>query len=294
MTGTAATRAADSASPTRTISDALAAARTRITWSDARVLLSHAMQRDAAYLIAHDRDALDARCLHEFRALVSRRAAGEPVAYITGRREFFGIEFNVTPDVLIPRPETELLVELALRHIPADGPWRVLDLGTGCGCIALSIAMHRPQARLTATDCSQDALAVARENAAALGARHVEFAAGVWFAAVHGSQFDLIVSNPPYVAAGNHCLEEGDLRFEPRDALRSGAGGLDALHLVAAGAPAHLAADGWLLFEHGYDQGRACRAMLKAAGFAAVFTQRDLAGIERVSGGRFDASSQSR
>lgn len=294
MTEAPVARASERTADTATVGDALAAARRSITPVDARILLSHVMQRDAAYLVAHDRDALGAHCLHEFGALVSRRAAGEPVPYLTGRREFFGIEFKVTPAVLIPRPETELLVELALERIPADRQCRVLDLGTGSGCIALSIARHRPQARVTATDCSRDALAVARENAAVLGARHVEFAAGSWFAAVRGSQFDLIVSNPPYVAVGDRCLDEGDLRFEPRDALRSGAGGLDSLRLIAAGASAHLPADGWLLLEHGHDQGRACRTMLKAAGFAAVFTHRDLAGIERVSGGRFDSGSQSR
>lgn len=286
MNGRPATDMPASAPASPTIGQALAAARARIASVDACVLLSHALRRDAAYLIAHAEDALDRELGREFEALIARRTAGEPVAYITGRREFFGLEFKVTPAVLIPRPETELLVELALERIPTDRPFRVLDLGTGSGCVAASIAVNRPQARVMATDRSREALAVAQENAHALGARNVGFAAGGWFVAVGGRCFDLIVSNPPYVAEGDPHLHQGDLRFEPRTALTGGTDGLDALRLIAGEAHMHLAAGGWIICEHGHDQGRQCRAMLEAARLGAVFTHRDFAGIERVSGGQ--------
>lgn len=271
---------------TRTIAQALAAAEERIDPLDARVLLCHALARDMAYLIAHRDEPLDPERLHAFESLAARRSAGEPVAYLTGRREFYGLDFRVTPAVLIPRPETECLVELALEHIPRGKPCTVADLGTGSGCVAIAIARHRSQAWITATDASPEALAVARGNAAALAVTNVEFAAGSWWHAVEDRCFDLVVSNPPYVAEGDPHLGEGDLRFEPRVALAGGPDGLDAIRQIAAGAGAHLEPGGWILIEHGFDQGPSCRALLAQAGLADVRTWRDLAGHERVSGGR--------
>lgn len=271
---------------THTIAQALAAAEERIDPFDARVLLCHVLARDMAYLIAHRDESLDPERLCAFQSLAARRAAGEPVAYLTGRREFYGLDFKVTPAVLIPRPETERLVELALERIPLGKPCHVADLGTGSGCVAIAIARHRPQVQVTATDDSPEALAVARSNAAALGAANVEFAAGAWWHAVDHRCFDLIVSNPPYVAEGDPHLCEGDLRFEPRSALVGGPDGLDAIRLIAAGARAHLKPGGWILIEHGFDQAERCRALFAQAGLADVGTWKDLAGHERVSGGR--------
>jgi release factor glutamine methyltransferase len=249
---------------------------------DARVLLRKALGVDGAYLIAHGNDAITAQLETKFRALAARRAAGEPVAYIIGEREFYHHTFKVTPAVLIPRPETELLVELAMERKPE----RVLDLGTGSGCIAISVALACPSARVTAIDQSQPALEVARENAARLNARNVEFRVGNWFDSVRSETYDVIVSNPPYVAAGDAHLAQGDLRFEPASALASGTDGLADIRIIVAGARKHLASGGWLLFEHGYDQAARCRELLKQTGFGEVQSWRDLAGIERVSGGR--------
>lgn len=276
----------------RTIGQALAAAQRTIDALDARVLLCHVMQRGAAYLIAHAEEALDPQRAAAFDILVARRAAGEPIAYITGTREFFGLEFHVTPAVLIPRPETELLVELALARIALREESAVLDLGTGSGCVAISIARHRRHARVTAVDCSTEALALARENARALGVRNVTFAPGEWFGPVPGQRFDLIVANPPYVAEDDPHLALGDVRFEPRIALVAGGDGRDAIRAIVARAERHLVPRGWLLFEHGYEQGTACRALLGAAGFRGVGSWRDLAGHERVSAGwKLDVTS---
>ncbi len=252
---------------------------------DARVLLRHVIGCDEAWLISHKDRQLSAKEQEAYATLRARRAAGEPVAYLTGEREFYSLAFKVTPAVLIPRPETELLVETALEHIPADAPCRVLDLATGSGCVAIAIAKHCPRARMTATEVSLAALAVVRENAARHGV-NIEFMESDWFAALSGRRFDFIVANPPYVAEGDPHLNEGDLRFEPRPALVAGTAGLDCIEVIVEQAPRHLAAGGWLLFEHGYDQGACSRALLAAAGYADIVTRRDLAGIERVSGGR--------
>ncbi|MEQ1774281.1 MAG: peptide chain release factor N(5)-glutamine methyltransferase [Burkholderiales bacterium] len=249
---------------------------------DARVLLRTTLGVNDAYLVAHAADEISAQHEAHFCALAARRLAGEPVAYIVGEREFYDYVFRVTPAVLIPRPETELLVELALERKPE----RVLDLGTGSGCIAISIALAQPAAQVIALDQSEPALAVARENAVRLNARNVMFQPGDWFDAVPHQRFDLIVSNPPYVAAGDAHLAQGDLRFEPASALAAGADGLADIRVIVAGARAHLASGGWLLFEHGYDQALHCRELLLQAGFGEVQSWRDLAGIERVSGGR--------
>jgi release factor glutamine methyltransferase len=215
---------------------------------------------------------------------VQRRQQGEPIAYIVGQREFFGLPFQVNPAVLIPRPDTELIVELALERLAPRA--RMLDMGTGSGAIAVALAHSRPDAAVTALDVSAAALALAGRNAAANGAR-VEFLRSDWFGALDGGRrFELIVSNPPYIAAGDAHLVQGDLRFEPVGALTDHADGLSALRLIADGAPGFLVDGGWLLMEHGYDQAAAVRALLARRGFADVQSWQDLGGIERVSGGR--------
>jgi release factor glutamine methyltransferase len=252
---------------------------------DARALLGAVLGVDSTHLAAHPEQALTGSQLGGYLELAARRRAGEPVAYLTGEREFYSIAFKVTPAVLIPRPETELLVEAALQLIPADTALRVLDLATGSGCVAVAIALHRPRARVTATDASRAALEVARENAARHGAA-IECVESDWFAALAGRRFDWVVANPPYVAEHDPCLEEGDLRFEPRAALVAGADGLSCIRVIVSRARAHLEAGGGLLFEHGHDQAEECRALLARAGYREVSSRRDLAGIERVSGGR--------
>jgi len=252
---------------------------------DAHVLLAHVVGRDRAWLAAHRDEALTRAQADDFFALAKRRRAGEPVAYLTGMREFYGLALAATPAVLIPRPETETLVELALAWLPEDRAARVLDLGTGSGAIALALARARRMAHVVATDVSADALAVARGNAHRLGLRNVEFVASDWYATVDGA-FDAIVSNPPYVAPGDPHLMEGDLRYEPRAALVADDEGLAALRAIVAGAAAHLAPAGALAVEHGYAQSEAVQAMLRDAGFVDVTVRRDLAGIPRVAGGR--------
>lgn len=263
----------------------MAEAQQAIGRLDARVLLRHVLRCDEAFLIAHGDDDLPQAQAAEFGRLIARRAAGEPVAYLTGSREFYGREFTVTPAVLIPRPDTELLIELALQRLPAQGG-RVLDLGAGSGCIGVTIAAERPQAQVTLIDASADALDIARLNAHQHASANTTLLRSDWFAALAGMQYELIVSNPPYIAAGDAHLQQGDLRFEPHAALAAGAEGLDDIRRIVAEAPSHLVAGGWLLCEHGHDQADACTALLQQAGFADVFSARDLAGIRRVSGGR--------
>jgi release factor glutamine methyltransferase len=268
------------------VAGALAEACTALARVDARVLLCHVLACEPAHLAAHPEALLTPAQAADFRALVARRAAGEPVAYLAGEREFFGHRFRVSPAVLIPRPETEGVVERALEHLPADRAAAVLDLGTGSGCIAISIALARPLARVLAVDRSPEALAVARENAARLAASNVRFSVSDWFSAVAEETLDAIVANPPYVAAGDPHLTAGDLRFEPPLALVAGADGLDAIRRIVAQAPSYLARDGGLFLEHGFDQARSVRAIMRAGGFSAISSTTDLAGIERVTGGR--------
>jgi release factor glutamine methyltransferase len=251
---------------------------------EAQMLLGHALGASRAWLLAHGDEAADPSSAAVFRNLVQRRRAGEPVAYLVGRREFYGLDYRVTPDVLIPRADTETLIDTALEKLTQRAP-QVLDLGTGSGCVAITIAHERPAARVTAVDVSAAALNVARDNAFALGV-DVEFVQGTWFEPLAGSRFDLIVSNPPYVAAGDPHLQQGDLRFEPATALTSGKDGLTDLRLIVAGAPAYLRAGGWLLFEHGFDQADACRDLLRDAGFGELINRADIAGLPRVAGGR--------
>ena len=253
---------------------------------EAEQLLQHALGVGRAWLYAHDGDVVPADAAAAFRGLIERRSAGEPIAYLSGRREFFSLDLAVTPAVLIPRAETELLVELALARVDADGAPAIADLGTGSGAIALALAHARPRASVHATDASDAALAIARANATRLQIGNVSFAQGDWCAALGARHFDVIVSNPPYIAANDSHLGEGDLRFEPAAALSSGADGLDAIRVIVRDARAHLKSGGSLLFEHGHDQGAACRALLEHARYLDVFTAVDLEGRDRVSGGR--------
>ncbi|MFT0532758.1 peptide chain release factor N(5)-glutamine methyltransferase [Castellaniella hirudinis] len=242
-----------------------------------------------AWLIAHDQDPVSPDALAAYQALEARRVAGEPMAYILGRREFWGHDFQVTPAVLIPRPETECLVECALQSIAAVDSPRVLDLGTGSGAVAVSIALERPDAQVRATDVSPDALAVAQMNARRLGAKLL-FSQGNWYDSQLGSRrYHLIASNPPYIDAQDPHLGQGDVRFEPALALTDGADGLDALRCIVRGAPGHLVPGGALCVEHGWDQAALVRGLFQQTGFDAVASLRDLAGIERITWGRWPA-----
>lgn len=268
----------------------ITAAREKLPTSEARLLLGHVLQKPLAWLLAHDDEVLDEARLSAFKTLVTRRAAGEPVAYLLGYREFFGREFLTTPATLIPRPETELLVERVIEKV-GDGETaikhksrRILDLGTGTGCIAITLALECPDASVFAIDANEATLNVAQANAQRLNA-NVRFLHSDWFAAVGGEKFDLIVGNPPYIAAEDAHLLQGDLRFEPLAALASGANGLDAIRHIIATAPAYLNSAGELWLEHGYDQAEAVRELLDSAGFLHIEQHCDLAGIVRVSGG---------
>lgn len=253
---------------------------------DAEVLLAEALGQPRGYLYAWPERGLTTVENTRFMALLERRRQGEPIAYILGRREFWSLELKVTPATLIPRPETELLVEQALARLPLDRPLRAADLGTGGGAVALAIARERPKVNLVATDNSAAALVVAADNARRLGVGNVEFRLGDWCDALRDEWFALIVSNPPYVAAGDPCLTQGDARFEPRAALVAGPDGLDALRRISAQAGACLEPGGWLLLEHGAGQSAAVAALLQAAGWTEREIYRDAAGLERVSGGR--------
>jgi len=284
----------------RTVADSLADASLQLAAAlglekrearlEARVLAAFAWNVNPAWLIAHDTDPLSDRQAAQFEALLARRLAGEPVAYLTGTREFYGRSFQVSPAVLIPRPDTELLVEQALARIPHEQTVDVLDLGTGSGCIAITLALERPHARVTAVDRSPAALAIARHNATTLDAR-VEFLASDWFADLAGRRFDLIVSNPPYIAGADPHLRRGDVRFEPLSALAAGQDGLDDLRRLISAACAHLKAGGTLLLEHGFDQADAVVELLRQHGFEQTCTLRDLAGLNRVSGARWPAEA---
>lgn len=271
-------------SPPTTVARALAACS--LVPVDAKILLGHVLGRDRAWLAAHAYDFLTAEQAKAFDALARRRREGEPVAYLTGRREFYGLDLEITPEVLIPRPETELLVDLALARIPDGVPARVLDLGTGSGAVALAIARERPHARVLGADSSPAAIALARRNAARHGIGNASFIESDWFEGLPRERFDVIAANPPYVAAGDPHLEEGDLRFEPPAALTADGDGLAAIRAIVALAPAYLAPRGFLLLEHGYDQAQAVQALLHEAGLVEVRSARDLAGIWRVTGAR--------
>lgn len=263
------------------VGQALAAARAAgVARLDAQLLLAHHLQQPRAWLVAHDDAELPPAAEAAFRAGLTRRAGGEPLAYVLGRCSFRGLDLAVTPAVLVPRPETEGLVEWALEHLQAGQS--VADLGTGSGALALALARACPGVDITATDASPAALAVARANAQRL-ALAVAFVEGDWWVPLTGRRFDVVVSNPPYVAGDDPHLQA--LTHEPRAALTPEGDGMAALRRIVAGAPAHLVAGGWLLLEHGHDQGPAVRELLQRHGFSAIETRDDLAGLARCSGG---------
>lgn len=253
---------------------------------DAEVLLAFALDRPRSYLHTWPEHELDRDARSRFRDLVERRYAGEPVAYITGWREFWSLNLAVTRDTLIPRPETELLVELALRVVTEGRPMRIADIGTGTGAIALAIASERPQSTVVATDISAAALQVARGNALRLGIRNVEFREGDLCEPLYGETFDILVSNPPYVRNIDPHLARGDVQFEPWGALAAGPGGLDVINRLASCVRDHLAEGGWLLLEHGYDQAREIRQSLSHSGYNEITSHRDGAGHERAISAR--------
>ncbi|HEY4127021.1 MAG TPA: peptide chain release factor N(5)-glutamine methyltransferase [Gammaproteobacteria bacterium] len=261
---------------------------------DAELLLCAVLQKDRSYLRSHPETTLDAVQAARYAELTAARSRGEPVAYLTGKREFWSLELKVTSATLIPRPETELLVEQALALIPPAAEWEILDLGTGSGAIALALAKERPCCRIQATDLSVDALAVAADNARRLQLRNVEFLLGNWYTPVAGRRFHLVVSNPPYISLSDPHLTQGDLRFEPRQALASGADGLYDIRNIIAAAPEHLLAGGNLMLEHAYEQGAETRGLLQGAGFNHARSFRDLAGHERISAGDWANPSASR
>lgn len=254
---------------------------------EAEILLMHTLGVSRAWLFAHSDQTIEGSAADMYRKHIQRRQGGEPIAYITGTREFWSLDFKVSPAVLIPRPETEILIEAALARIPKDDSWRLADLGTGSGAIAIAIATQRPLCEVHACDISSDALAVAQENANTHKVERIQFHKGSWLNPLSG-KFDLIVSNPPYVAEGDTHLQQGDLRFEPDSALVSGNDGLEAIREITAKAPNFLTAGGWLGFEHGYDQAASCKAIMESHGFISIETLKDLQGTNRVTIGRLE------
>ena len=262
--------------------------------AEARRLLASLTGQPLTWFMAHGDDPAAPDITTRFRALAERRRAGEPLAYLLGQQEFYGRPFTVSPAVLIPRADTETLVETALEQLTrlrrqrCAVPLSLLELGAGSGIIAITLALEAPDTEVHAVERSPEALTVAQQNAKTLGADRIHWHPGSWWQALASPRrFDLIVSNPPYIAANDHHLQQGDLRFEPPQALAAGPDGLDDLRIIIGGAPAHLNPGGWLLLEHGYDQETPVQALLRDAGFAEVFTRRDLAGQPRVSGGRW-------
>ena len=258
------------------------------------LLLAYALGMKRTALITYPETRVSEPDAEHFRQLAARRLAGVPIAYLVGKREFYGIDLKVGPDVLIPRPETELLVDAALERMPAGSSQSVLELGTGSGAIAIAIGRHHPTARIVATDISGAALAVAADNKHVHRIENASFIESDWYDRVPSERFDIIVSNPPYIAASDPHLALGDLRFEPKAALASGADGMTAIRTIVEGAPSRLVEGGWLLFEHGFDQAERCRHLLVLAGFASVSTRYDLAGIGRVSIGQWPRSVEAR
>ncbi|KPK37533.1 MAG: hypothetical protein AMJ69_11185 [Gammaproteobacteria bacterium SG8_47] len=254
---------------------------------EAELLLGHVLGRDRAHLRAWGERVLSDAEHDRFRALIKRRVNGEPMAYIMGEKEFWSLRLRVSPATLIPRAETELLVEQALARIPVDAQWCLADLGTGTGAIALALAKERPRCRIIAIDASAAALDVAQTNVQAQGPDNVELRLGIWFDSLTEHYCDVIVSNPPYIREGDIHLEQGDVRFEPRSALVAGKDGLDALRIIIAAAPAYLRAGGWLLVEHGYDQADEVAALFRASGFSMVAGYTDLGGQARITAGQW-------
>lgn len=268
----------------------MAWASRKVDATDARILLQYVLRVNHAFLLTHAEDVLTESQIEQFGALVVQRVKGMPVAYLTGEREFYDLVFSVSPAVLVPRPETELLVDLALETITENRPYNVLDLGTGSGAIAITIAKHRPQANVLAVDLSNDAVFIAKRNAHDIGTKNVRVIHGSWFEKVGADEkFDLIVSNPPYVAEHDPHLQQGDLRFEPALALSTGDNGLSCIRHITENASVFLIDGGRLLLEHGYDQSVICRQLMEMAGFQRIKTHRDLAGIKRVCDGFYFA-----
>lgn len=255
---------------------------------DAEILLSQVLRQPRSFVYAHPEIVLDSLQCDRFKQLIERRSEGEPLAYITGIKEFWSIALNITKHVLVPRPETELLVELALNYGPDKHPAHLVDLGTGCGAIAVAIAYERPQWKITATDISYETLSIAKSNAQRLKLRNLVFVEGDWYAAVRHQSFNLIISNPPYVCEGDPHLYQPELRYEPRDALIGGEGGLQHIRHLIQRAPRYLLPGGHLILEHGSEQGEAVRKLLSHYGFRGIRTHQDLAGLERASVGRMD------
>ena len=252
---------------------------------EANLILQYLLKKNRAWLISHDRDVLTDDQQQDFYALLQRRLVGEPIAYILGLREFYGLPLKVTQATLIPRPDTETLVEAAFQKNSVNVAWDILDLGTGTGAVALAIAKHRPTCNLIGVDASVEALAVAIENAQRLDLKNVRFIESNWFSDLAAERFNLIVSNPPYIAEGDCHLTQGDLRFEPRSALVSGVDGLDDIRRIIQDAPNYLKPNGWLMLEHGYDQAQSVASLLKEHGFSQIDHTQDLAGTLRVTFG---------
>jgi release factor glutamine methyltransferase len=250
---------------------------------EAQLLLQTALNVDRAWLIAHESDAVEANLQAQYQALMLRRMNGEPIAYMLGRREFYGLNLQVTTATLIPRPDTETLVEAALAKIATQSHADVLDLGSGSGAIALAIAKHRPKSDVIAVDASKEALAVAQNNAESLAIVNANFLHSDWFSALEQQRFDVIVSNPPYIEQDDVHLKQGDLRFEPLSALASGKDGLDDIRRIINDSLVHLKPQGWLMLEHGYNQGEAVRELMADNGLVAIETIRDLGGNDRVT-----------
>ena len=253
---------------------------------ESQLLLQSVLKVNRAWLIAHENDALQANNYADFQALLTRRLAGEPIAYILGSREFYGLNLIVTPDTLIPRPDTETLVEAALDKIAIDAPSAILDLGTGTGAIALAIAENRPQTNIIAVDASKAALEIAERNAQSLSIDNVQFMLSHWFDALDGEKFDVIVSNPPYIQVDDNHLTQGDLRYEPLSALASGKDGLDDIRQIITDCLIYLKPQGWLMLEHGYNQAESVTDLMAEIGLVNIETLKDLGGNHRVTLGK--------
>ncbi|WP_455220526.1 peptide chain release factor N(5)-glutamine methyltransferase [Kaarinaea lacus] len=254
---------------------------------EAEILLAYLLKKSRSYLHTWPEQSLEPHVLDQYQALVQRRCRGEPIAYITEQREFWGLPLIVSPTTLIPRPETERLVEIALQKIPANKSWLIADLGTGSGALALALASERPLSHIVGTDISEAALAIAEQNRRQLKLENVRFALGRWFDPVFDLRFDLVVSNPPYVASNDPHLQEGDLRFEPQQALSAGPDGLEAIREIVASAINHLKPGAWLMLEHGYNQGEAVINLLEKSGFHHVLCHEDYAARERATEGQW-------
>lgn len=274
----------------QSIKSALAFATVKLNHDEAKLeaqlLLQHVLNVNRAWLIAHENDALQANQHAAFEALLNRRLNGEPIAYILGGRAFYGLDLLVTPDTLIPRPDTETLVEAALAQIPIAAHPSILDLGTGSGAIALAIAKNRPQASVIAVDASKAALAVAKKNAQNLSIDNVEFVLSNWFQHLNNQPFDVILSNPPYIEENDAHLSQGDLRFEPISALSSGEDGLNDIRQIIENSLVHLQPQGWLMLEHGFNQADKVADLMANTGFVSIETIKDFGGNNRVTIGK--------